>query len=78
MCGPTRRGLTTTGAALLLGVVLLGGGHSLAPLVMERPDDRMRGEVRTTQAVYRHVASYATGPVRSQEIFTTAERTDDE
>jgi len=45
---------------------------------MERPEDRTLGDVLATDAVYRHVASYATRPDGSPEFLTTAGRQQDE
>lgn len=76
--GLTGGDLTTTGAALLLMLALVAGERSLAPLMMERPDDRTLTDVLATDAVYRHVASYATRPDQPQEILTIDGRTQDE
>ena len=52
---------------LLLGVMVAAGERSLAPLMMERPDDRTPADVHETDAVYRSIASYATMPEALQE-----------
>ena len=60
----TCRGQPGTAAKVAATVVLLGllaaaGERSLAPLLLDRPDDRTPADVRATDAVYRHAASYA-------------------
>lgn len=45
---------------VLIGLLAAAGERSLAPLMIERPDDRSPADVRATDAVYRYAASYAT------------------
>jgi hypothetical protein len=52
---------------LLLGLMVAAGERSLAPLMMERPDDRTPADVHETDAVYRSIASDATVPDALQE-----------
>lgn len=46
-------------AVVLLGLLAAAGERSIAPLLPDRPDDRSPADVRATDAVYRHAASYA-------------------
>jgi hypothetical protein len=59
--------LKTAATVLLLGLMVAAGERALAPLMMERPDDRTPAEVRATSAVYRSIVSYATDPDALQE-----------
>jgi hypothetical protein len=52
--------LKTGATVVLLGLLLAAGGRSLAPLLMEGPDDRSAADMRATDVAYRYAASYAT------------------
>jgi len=62
-----RRVVKTAATVLLLGLMVAAGERSLAPLMIDRPDDRTPADVRATSAVYRFIASYATEPDPLQE-----------
>jgi hypothetical protein len=54
--------LKTGATVVLLGLMVAAGERALAPLLMERPNDRTPADVRVTNAVYYHMVSYATEP----------------
>lgn len=57
----------TAATLVLLGLLGAAGERSLAPMMMERPDDRSPAEVRATDAAYRFAASYAGRPEAPEE-----------
>ena len=77
-CRLTGRAMITTSAALLLGLVAVAGGRALAPLMIERPDDRTMTDRFATNAVFRHAASYATSHDGPETAYTTAGRAQDD
>jgi hypothetical protein len=54
--------LKTAATVVLLGLMVAAGERALAPLLLERPNDRTPADVRATNAVYYHMVSYATEP----------------
>ncbi len=64
---PSGGALRSGAVILLLGLVVAAGERSLAPLMVDRLNDRTAAEVRASDAFYRYAASYATEPDRLQD-----------